>query len=107
MIEFKLARRRHLDSLLELNKICLPNETYDLDMWCDWLKQNLTFIALDAKKNYRAIGYCLMDHTSDTVAAIVSLAVHPEYQSQTIGTNLMNIALEHIRLTRKQIRHIE
>lgn len=92
-----LAKKKDLQALIELDKICIKEEKFNKNQWKYLLlkAKSLIFITSTEGKIIGSIAILLRKHIAN--ARIYILNVHPEYRRIGVGSLLMETTLIFLR----------
>jgi ribosomal-protein-alanine N-acetyltransferase len=99
-VEIRPFLRRHLDRVVEIERLCFAHDAYPADLFLDLYRENgeLFFVA---RRSRRIVGYCVACVTG-AEAEVVSVAVVPEHRGAGVGRALMRHTMT--RLKRLRVR---
>ncbi len=94
MVCIKMLDKESLDDVLELEKICFPDDPWGRISFENEISNPLSifFIAIDDEKE-KVIGYSGVWLMYD-VGDITNIAVHPDYRREGIGTRLLGLIVD-------------
>jgi [ribosomal protein S18]-alanine N-acetyltransferase len=93
--EIRPFLRRHLERVLEIERVCFDRDAYPRDLFLDLYRESagLFFIA---RRSRRIVGYSLTC-PSGLGAELVSIAVAPEHRAAGVGKALLRHTFSRLR----------